>query len=212
MTQLNYTLKLIFNTLKKNKIVHSNSFVTVFFIASLTIVSLRIYFFFYLFRVIQERENEKVSLLEKLLKNDTSDDLAQLLLILEISMMMVVVASLLYLIFYLYISVVRELLLNDQTLKIKSMLGVSPIMLTIEFYGEFLFVVLFALLLAMLIFNGIYTLIYAVSGSWVTQFLILPINFLIFYDFFYLLGILILLGLLFFFSYKKIRKNHYKTY
>ncbi|MDR0922374.1 MAG: hypothetical protein LBM95_08330 [Lactobacillales bacterium] len=203
-------MKIIQNRIIKNKLIFSRFFIPIFFSVTLFFLMLRAYFFFYLFRMIQENQNDKIPLLEKLLNPNTGDDLVLLLTILEVGSLIILITSIIYVFFFTIISLKRERILESKELNIKSILGVSPAILTLEFIGEHVVAIVGAYILGMGVVNVIYSIIYyAFLTDWVSQYLINPLSFFFYYDLICLGLSLLLLLVLILNMYLKLRNQYY---
>lgn len=144
---------------------------------------LRLYLFFYVFRLFQEQENKRIPLLAKLLNSNTGDELALFLSILEISSLIMMVAGAAYLFFFSVLSLKRERILEETELRVKASLGVSPKILTFEFIGEAMVTMTVASIVGISLVNLLYTSIYILlHSSWVAAYLIAPLTLFVHYD------------------------------
>ncbi|MGX7173818.1 hypothetical protein [Enterococcus ratti] len=172
---------------------------------------LRLYLFFYLFRAYQEKENERIPLLTKILTSNTGDDLVLFLTILEISSLTLMIASAGYFLLFLIISIKRESILEEKDLKIKSILGVSPKVLTMELLGEAIITTFMATVLSIGMINLIYMLVYyIIVPEWMILYLIPPLSIFYYYDLVYFCVVLLRLISVVVYMHTKIKNRYYK--
>jgi hypothetical protein len=157
----------------------------------------------------QESANAAQSAIGKILQVDTGDELSHLISILQISCGILCAACGCYLIFYLAIALKRELLLKEQELKIKALLGTTPDSLVWETLKPAIKFLGYALLTGEIGILLGYFLVYHVISADLSAYLVTPLNFFIHYDVLYLLLFLAVVAGFVYLAYRRIRRDYY---